>query len=88
MNVLIDKELNEGTWRAFAAGAAIALAFVAAISILAQWDDRHPKPIAAPSIVMQTSNQTVARIPTLRAGVRVDCTVTIDQANNVSSVAC
>jgi hypothetical protein len=89
MNVLTDDELKYYRRHAFAAGAMTVLGWVAALALLFWWThSQKPAPAGAPQIVVQTPSQTVARVPTLRAGERVDCTVTIDQAKNVWSITC
>ncbi len=86
MNVLTDQELRAHRVAAFVAGAALAAATAAALHY--QVFSFLDKPASAPRIVAQTPNQTVARIPTLFAGTRIDCTVTINQAKNVWSITC
>lgn len=86
MNILTDVELSTRTRAAFAVGAAIAT--VASVLLHYWFFAPPPAPIGTPQIVVQTPSQTVARIPTQRAGKRVDCTVTIDQAKNVWSITC
>lgn len=89
MNVLTDKELRSEKFEAFRGGVVLAMLVTAAAAAAYFWLSGPAwEPTAAPSIVRQTANQTVARIPTLHAGVRVDCTVTIDQARNVWSITC
>lgn len=89
MNVLTDDELRFDRRRAFVAGAMTVLAWVAAIALLFWWThNRQPEPAGVPAIVTQTSSQTVARIPTLHGGKRVDCTVVIDQKTNLWSITC
>lgn len=93
MNIMTDDELARKNKLAFLAGAvtaiaAIALTATAAAAIYYQVFGFLNPPLAAPEIVLQTPSKTVARIPTQHAGVRVDCTVTIDQAKNVWSITC
>ncbi len=89
MNVLSDKELRSEKFEAFRGGVVLAMLATAAAAAAYFWLYRPaPAALDAPSIVQQTENQTVARIPTLHAGMRVDCTVTIDQAKNVWSITC
>jgi hypothetical protein len=88
MNVLSDEELIECRWRAFVHGASAIITICAAAALYLWLTHPAPEPIGVPEIVRQTPSQTVAKIPTLHAGVRVDCTVTIDQAKNVWSITC
>jgi hypothetical protein len=89
MNVLTDYELRSGKRTAFVAGIVTTILWAVAIAALIWWL-RVPAraPIGVPAILRQTPSQTVARIPTLRAGERIDCTVTIDQAKNIWSITC
>jgi len=86
MNIITDQELKAHAVVAFVMGAALAAA-TAAVLHYRVFDYLAP-PEAAPQIVKATPNVTVARIPTQHAGVRIDCTVTIDQAKNVWSITC
>jgi hypothetical protein len=89
MNVLTDDELKFDRRRAFAAGAMTVLAWVAALALLFWWmHGRQPASVGAPEIVAQTPTQTVAHIPTLRSGIRVDCTAVIDHKMNTWSITC
>lgn len=83
-NILTDAQLHARYIGCFAAGLAIALLAYAA----PRWINPEAAVSDAPKVLVQTQSQTVARIPTLHAGVRVDCTVTIDQAKNVWSITC
>lgn len=86
MNILTNQQLATRMCAALLAGSVLA---TGTIALLERWQRNHaPAPIGTPAIVGQTNSQTIARIPTLRAGVRVDCTVTIDQAKNVWSITC
>lgn len=42
----------------------------------------------APQILKQTDTETVARIPTLRGGQALDCTLTIDHKHRAWSLSC
>jgi hypothetical protein len=86
VNILTDQQVRAGKRIAFAAG--FANAFAACLLGAAWVKYRTEAPAGVPAIVAQTASQTVARIPTQHAGVRVDCTVTIDQAKNVWSITC
>jgi hypothetical protein len=89
MNIISNEELSLRLREAFRNGVLVAAIATGATAALYFWLHR-PAPASAgtPQIVRQTPSQTVARIPTLHAGVRVDCTVTIDQAKNVWSITC
>lgn len=84
MNILSDGQLHLRYVGCFLGGLVIALLAYAA----PRWMEPDAATLEAPRIVLQTPSQTVARIPTRRAGERVDCTVTIDQAKNVWSITC
>ncbi len=93
MNVLTDKELRAIEIR----GAVTAIAILSGVMVAAWFLEPrfHQFVVAhvgerdgAPVILKQTDSKTVARIPTMHGGVRVDCTVTIDQAKNVWSITC
>ena len=84
MNVLSDRQLEVRYISYFLAGALIALLALRAST----WWTGEPVTTPSPRILLQTSSQTVARIPTQHAGKRVDCVVTIDQARNVWSITC
>jgi len=86
MNILTDRELENGKRHAFAIGAVITA--VASTLLHHYYYAPAEALLGAPQIVLQTPSQTVARIPTQRAGKPVDCTVTIDQAKNVWSITC
>ena len=84
-NVLSDAQLQLRYGACFLAGLLAALLAYAA----PRWVAPAAAEVAAlPRIVYQSPSQTVAKIPTLYAGKRVDCTVTIDQAKNVWSITC
>ncbi|TAK82098.1 MAG: hypothetical protein EPO20_22675 [Betaproteobacteria bacterium] len=86
MHILTDKQLAARYFSCFALGmVSVFLGFASpAISVRL---GLVPPPETA-QIVLQTPSQTVARIPTQKAGKRVDCTVIIDQAKNVWSITC
>ncbi len=85
MNVLTDKELR-GRWvSAFFAGALLG---ISAGALLDQYVNTPAATAGAPQIMLQAPSQTVARIPTKRAGELVYCTVTIDQTKNIWSIVC
>lgn len=84
MNILSDGQLRVRYFGCFLGGLVIALLAYAA----PRWMTPDTATPETPRIVLQTPSQTVARIPTQRAGKRVDCTVTIDQAKNVWSITC
>ncbi len=84
MNILTDEQLRARYLGCFFGGLLIALLAYAA----PRWIEPDTAALQAPRIVQQTPNQTVARIPTLYAGKRIECTVTINQAKNVWSITC
>jgi hypothetical protein len=93
MNIISDEELRATRRRAFVIGGTVASAwnvFFLLACLLAYWRLYYQPPAAAgvPQILLQAPSQTIARIPTLRDGKRIDCTVTIDQAKNVWSITC
>ena len=89
MNMLTDKELRAEKCEAFRGGVVLAMLVTAAAAAAYFWlYPTAPAAIDAPSIVRQTENQTVARIPTLHAGARVDCTAPFDQGKNLWSLTC
>ena len=84
-NILTDTQLRLRYAGYLVAGILIGLTPQATQRLAAPPEDPAA---AAPRIVAQTPSQTVAKIPTLHAGVRVDCTVIIDQARNAWSITC
>ena len=89
MNVITDEDLSLRMRWAFRNGVMTASIVIGAAAALYFWLHRPaPAPIGAPAIVRQTPSQTVARIPTLYAGKRIDCMVIIDQSKNLWSIAC
>ena len=82
MNVLTHSQLASRLLVAMVLGSTITAATIVLL------ERRQSVQLGEPKIVKQTPSQTVARIPTLHAGVRVDCTVTIDQAKNIWSITC
>ena len=92
MNVLTDQQLADEKHDAFRVGAGIGFCVAIGVGAAAYYWQLHGADLAMPAngpeIVKQTPSQTVARIPTLRAGKRVDCTVTIDQAKNAWLITC
>lgn len=72
----------------FVAGWFAGLFVAAAILLAFIWLKQPPIFIGAPQIVKQTDAETIARIPTLRGGQRLDCTLAIDHKHRSWSLSC